>query len=426
MRLSPDSDRSSGDIFLTPSNSPQVGPMILDARGRVVWWHPVTQVEATNFQVQRYRGRPVLTWWQGNVPEPGADVIMSRSYRQVALVHAGDGYQAELHEFQITPRGTAFLTCFAPAYTNLTSVGGPAKGGVIDGLIQEVDIKTGKVLWEWHALGHVPLRASYTRYTKDKFYDFFHLNSIQRLPDGNLLISARNTWAVYEISRKTGKVIWTLGGKYSNFKMGRGTKFEWQHDPRLHGDTLSLFDDAASPQEESNSSAKLLKLDTQARTVSLIRRYTHSPPLLSGASGSTQVLPGGNVFVGWGSQPQFSEYSASRRQIFNGSFSLGVWTYRAFRFRWTGWPSTRPSLAVSRKQGHVTLDASWNGATQVRAWRVLAGSSADHLKPLGVTAPRTGFQSQIRLPRGPRYYAVRALDAKGRPLGSSAPAQPSG
>ncbi len=420
--VSADPDHGSGDIFVAPVNSPQVGPMILNARGQLVWSHPVTSTEATNFAVQHYQGQPVLTWWQGSVPAPGEDVIMNSSYRTVAVVHAGDGYQAELHEFQITPRGTAFITCFAPAYTNLTSVGGPGVGGVIDGVIQEVDIKTGKVLWEWHALGHVPVDASYTRYSKSSFYDFFHLNSIQQLPDGNLLISARNTWAVYEISRRTGKILWTLGGKSSDFRMGRGTNFEWQHDARLSAHTLSLLDDAADPPEERESSAKYLKVNPQAMTVSLIKRYTHDPPVLSAASGSVQTLPNQNVLVGWGAQPQFSEYTPSGRQIFNASFAFGVWSYRAYRFHWVGRPRTPPSLAaVPSSDGHVKLYASWNGATQVRAWRVLGGSSPTDLRPMGLTAPRSNFETALRSSSQPPYFAVQAVDGQGGTLGTSAP-----
>ena len=426
LTVTPDPDRSSGDMFVAPVNSPQPGPMILDSQGRLVWWHPVTDTEATNFAVQQYQGRPVLTWWQGEVPAPGEDVIMSRSYRTVAVVHAGDGYQAELHEFQITPRGAAFITCFAPAFTNLTSVGGPSNGGVIDGVIQEVDIRTGKVLWEWHALGHVPLDASHTPYVKNQFYDFFHLNSIQQLRDGNLLISARNTWSVYEISRSTGKVIWTLGGKYSNFKMGPGTNFEWQHDARLQDHTLSLLDDAATPQEERQSSAKYLKVDPTARTVSLVRRFTHTPPVLATASGGVQTLPNHNSFVSWGAVPEFSEFTPGGRQIFNGSFALGVWTYRAFRFPWIGQPSTRPSVALSSaSHGWLRVYASWNGATQVAAWRVLGGAGPHDLKSLGRTAGWSGFETSIAVPAGPRYLAVQALNRTGRVLAVSAPVRSS-
>jgi outer membrane protein assembly factor BamB len=311
------------------------------------------------------------------------------------------------------------------ADANLSGLGGPSKGTVIDGVVQEVNIKTGQLLWEWHSLGHVPLSASYEPVTHKSWppYDYFHLNSIQQLPNGNLLISARNTWALYEISHQTGQVIWTLGGKYSDFKMGRGTNFEWQHDARLHMGVLSVFDDADTPQEEPQSSAKLLRLNEHAHTVTLIRRFTHSPPLLTPEMGSTQTLANGNVFVGWGKDPDFSEYTPRGRQIFNASAALGVVFYRVFRFPWTGRPHTRPSLAVSRRRGDTTVYASWNGATQVRAWRVLAGPRAHALKPLGVRAPRRNFETEIRLVSRLRYFAVQALDGRGKVLGTSAPAR---
>ena len=403
--------------------------MILNGRGQLVWFHPVTSASgerfATDLAVQHYRGRPVLTWWQGASLERGEDVIMDRSYRKVAVVHAGNGYQADFHEFQLTPQNTALLDTGTFTYANLTSVGGPSKGVVLDDIIQEIDIRTGRVLWEWHSLGHVPVDASYYPYDPHQaFWDYFHLNSIQQLPNGNLLISARHTWSVYEISRRTGKVIWTLGGKYSNFKIGRGASFEWQHDARLRGHTLSLFDDASYPPEEPQSSAKYLRIDTSNRTVSLIQSYTHDPPLLTGAAGNAQTLPNGNVFVGWGAAPVFSEYRPDGQQIFNGSFAYGLTSYRAFRFPWAGQPDTRPSLAVSgSRAGQLTAYASWNGATQVTAWRVLGGLTAHDLKPLGVTAAPTGFETTLEVSGHPRYLAVQALNRRGAVLGTSAPAR---
>jgi hypothetical protein len=422
-------DHTSGDIFLAMQNSPQVGPMIMNGHGQLVWFHPIGTgsgaLIASDLEVQHYQGRPVLTWWQGVPLGSGEDLLVDQSYRTVAVVHAGDGYLTDFHEFQVTPQGTALLDAWEFVRANLTSVGGPPNGVVLDNIIQEIDIKTGKLLWEWHALGHVPLTASYYPYVAgEPFYDYFHLNSIQQLPNGNLLISARHTWAVYEISRKTGKVVWTLGGKYSNFAMGPGTNFEWQHDARLHGHTLSLFDDGASPPEERQSSAKYLKVDLHNRRVTLIRRFTHSPPLLTGAAGSAQRLPNGNLFVGWGELPEFTEFTASGQQIFNGSFALGLTSYRAFRFPWVARPRTRPSLAVSRRaNGLVRAYASWNGATQVAAWRMLGGSKPHSLRPLGTTAMPTGFQTTIEVTRHPKYFAVQALGRNGKVLSTSAPVQ---
>jgi Arylsulfotransferase (ASST) len=417
--MTSDSDAVSGDIFLTPTHAQQNGVMILDPRGHLMWFHH-TAGYAANLQVQRYRSHRVLTWWQGPSFGNGEGVIMSSSYRTLKVLHAGEGYAADVHEFTLTPQGTAFIDVSVPVKADLSSIGGTTHGNLWDYEIQELDIRTGQLLWEWHALGHVPVSASYKGQPQGwPPYDYFHLNSIQQLPSGNLLVCARNTWGVYEIDKQTGRVIWTLGGRYSNFSLGPGAGFEWQHDARLHGSTLSLFDDAADPQKERQSSAKVLRLDTQTMTASLGRRYTHSPPVLAAAAGGTQILPDHNVVVGWGNQGAFSEYAAGGRQIFNASLPLGQYSYRAYRFPWTGHPGTRPALALSKPaNGRMKIYVSWNGATAVSAWRVRGGPRPGAFRALA-RARRTGFETTIVLSNPPRHLAVQALDGQGNVIGTS-------
>ncbi|HZU61371.1 MAG TPA: arylsulfotransferase family protein [Solirubrobacteraceae bacterium] len=418
-------DHASGEIFLTAQaggdGSSQVGPMILNSRGKLVWFRPVTRRTPYNLQVQRYGGHPVLTWWEGQFLGRGMDVIVNQSYRRVGVVRGAEHYFPDLHEFQITPAGTALVDSYSVVQANLSSLGGPSNGRVTDCIIQELDIRTGKLLWEWHALGHVPLADSYAGGANGSApYDFFHLNAIQQLPGGDFLISSRNTWSVYKIDGKTGRIVWRLGGKHSDFRMGPGTNFEWQHDARLNGDQLTLFDDGAWPQEESQSSAKVLRIDQSKRTAVLLRRYTHSPPLLAFKGGSMQILPNGNVFVGWGGAPDFSEYTPAGRQVFNGSVPIYMNSYRAFRFPWTGQAPNHPALALTpSKKGLTWLYVSWNGATQVARWRVLGGSSAHTLTALK-TRPWSGFETAIALPGAPHFLAVQALDSRGRVLGRSA------
>jgi hypothetical protein len=276
--------------------------------------------------------------------------------------------QASVHSFHSAPG----------LHTSLTSIGGPSNGTVWDSVIQEVDIATGK-----------------------------------------LLISSRNTWSLYKVSIKTGHILWTLGGKYNQFKMGPGTQFEWQHDPHRVGNTLTLFDDASHPQEERQSSAKILHIDVPAKTVTLVKRFTHTPPVLSPAQGSLEILPNGKVFVGWGSVPYFSEYSRRGRQIFSGSFALGTTSYRAFRFPWNAQPDTRPAMAASRRgKGGTNVWASWNGATNVADWRALGGPSAARLHRLS-TRPSTGFETHLTLSGQPGYVEVQALGVHGHVLGTS-------
>jgi hypothetical protein len=398
--------------------------MILSPAGQLVWFHPVGGTNAAvNLQVQRYQGRPVLTWFRGTA-SGGVDLIMDRSYRTIAVVRAGHGYSADEHDFVITPRGTAYLDAYVPVPADLRSVGGPANGSVYDDVIQEIDIRTGRVLWEWHSLAHIPITASYSAYaTTNVFgvYDYLHLNSIQVLPGGNLLVSGRDTWAVYKISRRTGKLIWTMGGKHPSLAMGPGTRFEWQHDARLHAaGLLTLFDDAGTPQEEPQSSALELRVNADRNRVSLVRRFPHSPALLSSAQGSTQALPNADLFVGWGTEPYVSQYAPGGRQIFSGHFALGVKSYRAYRFPWVGRPRTLPAAAVvAGSNGGATVYVSWNGATQVASWRVLGGSTPTALRLLNVRAPRRSFETRISVPRAPRYVAVQALDDHGDVLSTS-------
>ncbi len=415
-------DTTSGDIFLDTQAVQQNGPEILDSQGKLIWFSPLPAgQQAFDVQVQRYLSQPVLTYFQGWLVAAhgvGEDVILDRSYRRLATVHAGAGYQPDLHEFLITDRDTALITIYARVRADLSSVGGRRDGRVLDGIVQEVDIRTGQVLWEWHALGHVPLTDAELGRGHGAF-DFFHINSIQELADGNLLISARNTWAVYEVSRRTGNIIWQLGGKRSSFKLGHGAGFEWQHDARLGSDgTLTLFDNAATPKEERESRALTLRLDKHAMTATLLQSYEHSPPVLAGSQGNMQLLANGNAFIGWGSAPNFSEHDRDGRQIFSAHFPRPTQSYRAFRFPWSSKPSAPPDLAVVRQGAGLTAYASWNGATDVASWELMGGSTPSTLRPL-TTATRTDFETAITTRTSAPYVSVRALDHAGHVLGEA-------
>ena len=210
--------------------------MIADNRGRILWYHEVpTGLEATDFRAQTYHGKPVLTWWQGTISKAGIGrgtyVVYDASYKQIATVKAAHGLDGDLHEFQLTPRGTAYITVYHEVPADLTSVGGPKDGYVEDSIVQELDIKTGKVVFEWHSLGHVPLTESIQanrepahHATKKRPLDYFHVNSIADGPGGTILISGRNTSALY-LLRRDGPIAWRLGGKQSDFGPAAAVKF---------------------------------------------------------------------------------------------------------------------------------------------------------------------------------------------------------
>jgi len=422
-----------GDVFVTPYAGPgQAGPMILEPNGDLVWFKPLpTYTEATNLQVQEYEGKPVLTWWQGNITKHGfglgEDVIADDTYTDIAHVHAGNGLQADLHEFLLTPQGTALITAYEPIFCDLTSVGGPEDGAVTDSLFQEIDVKTGMVMYEWTSVDHVALSESYEHASTTSVpfpFDFFHLNSIDREQGGGLLISSRNTWTVYDLNPATGQIAWRLGGKHSSFKLGAGAGTAWQHDPReLPGGAISIFDNGASPKEHSQSRAIVLDLEDPPGAATLATRLTHTPALVSESQGSMQALSNGDWFVGWGQEPYFSEFGPEGALLFDGHFPVHDESYRAFRFAWTGTPAHPPTFAFQPggAAGASMVYASWNGATGVASWRLLAGSSASGLSTVTQVA-RSGFETAIALPAttvGP-VLEVQALGAGGQVLGTSA------
>ena len=427
-----------GDELVAPYAGPgQAGPMILEPSGGLVWFKPMpTNTSAANLEVQEYDGKPVLTWWQGDVTVHGfglgEDVIADDTYTDIAHVKAGNGFQADLHEFQLTPQGTALITAYDPILCNLSSVGGPSYGGLTDSVLQEIEVKTGLVMYEWTAVDHVGIGESYepaTRTSVPEPYDFFHLNSIERTHDGSLLVSSRNTWTVYKLDPATGQIVWRLGGRHSSFKMGAGTGTAWQHDPReLEDGSISIFDNGASPTAHSESRAIVVSVDGQTGTATLSARIVHSPPLVVESEGSVQALVNGDWFVGWGQEPYFSEFSPEGQLLFEAHFPLHTRSYRDFRFAWNGTPAHPPVFAFQTGAGgQGTVYASWNGATEVASWRVLAGSSASSLSAV-VQVPRSGFETAIPLPAGTAgpYLTVQALGAGGQLLGSSVAASETG
>jgi hypothetical protein len=422
--------QAHGYIFAAPYSGPgQDGPMIFDSAGKLVWFHPLpTGTEGSNLQVDSYEGKPVLSWWQGYIPREGfgegEEVVMDSSYRTLMHIHAGNGYPMDLHEFRITPQGTALFTVFNPVACNLSSVRGPSSGAVTDGVFEELDLRTGLVRRQWHSLDHVSLAQSYspTRGTGLSWpYDYFHINSIERLQSGNLLISARNTSALYELSPATGQIALQIGGKHGGVRLGSGAAMAYQHDAQeLPNGDLSIFDNGGVPMVHSQSRAIVVSLDPKTKTLTLVAQYEHDKPLKAGSQGNMQLLENGDYFVGWGQVPYFSEYTSSGQDVFDARLPHATESYRAYRFGWSATPSEPPAIAIGEQgEGSGTpVYMSWNGATNVASWRVLAGASPEQLSPVA-TASRNGFETEIEAPGEPAYVAVQALDSSGALLGTS-------
>ena len=424
-------DTAPGYIFVSPEegDAGQGGSLIVDNRGQVVWFRPLQgrYGRAHDLKVQNYRGKSVLTWMDG----VNEYVIFDHSYRELARFSAGNGRDGDHHEFFISPQDTALITVYSPVHRDLSSIGGLENDRVWQGIVQELDIESGEVLFEWRSLDHVGLDETYATLAQDGSpgFDYFHINSIDVDHDNNLLISARETFAVYKIDRKSGEVIWRLGGKKSDFEMGPGSRFSFQHDAhRLPDDTISIFDngdtvfDGLVPEAVEESRGIVLDVDEKKMKATLVREYTHPDKQYAHASGNLQLLPNSNVFIGWGRALHFSEFSHDGGEmLFDGKLPAGNRSYRAFRFEWSGYPTGRPACVAERtSEGEVTLYASWNGATEVESWEVLTGAHPGKLESVG-SAPRDGFETAMVAQTSDPYIAVRAKDRSGSVLGTSEP-----
>lgn len=427
-------DIDGGYLFMGPwaSGGNQPGPLMVDADAEPVWFRPISSGHtsstwATNFQTFTYRGQPVLAWWEGQVLSTGLGqgeaIIVDHAYREVARVRAANGRHMDLHEFQLTPEGTALFTCYPDTvHTDLSAVGGPSQGMMLESIFQEVDVRTGRLLMEWKGLDHIPVSDSYKPYKAP--YEYLHINSIQVLPDGNLLASGRHTWALYKLDRHTGEVIWQLGGKNSDFEIASNAKFSWQHDARQPAPgKITLFDNGSDGpiQTAKYSRGLLLNVDFNRRTVGLGQAFEHPPALLSSAMGSVQILPNGMVAVGWGTEPYLSEFSSSGKLLTDARLLSGEKSYRGLLLPWQGSPEHAPALNVGRSSttGKTIVYASWNGDTRTAFWQVHSGDYKSSLNEIGI-ARRRAFETAIPVGDVDGYFAVSALDAGGQVLGHSA------
>jgi hypothetical protein len=408
------------------------GLLIADDRGRPVYFKQRTaERKIFDVAVQQYRGRPVITYWEGRFAAGwgyGDYVVLDESYREILRIAATSGYRADIHDMQITPEDTILVMAYNRVRLDLRGVGGRRNGEVLDNVIQEIDPTTGRLLFEWHSLGSIGLRESRDRPEAGDPFDYFHINSIDVGPDGDILVSARNTCALYEIDRTTGEVNWRLGGKRSDFRVPRNARFCRQHDARWYADDeISLFDNHIDRARDGGQSRAIkLRVDERRERVRLLRGYKHPGRLAAANKGGARVQPNGNMLVAWGAIPVITEFTRRGRIVFNARFTGATdGSYRVQRADWVGRPATDPKVAAQRRGDRLAVWASWNGATEVARWEVLTGDGEDSLERAG-GARRDGFETAMSVPAGGRLVAVRALDADGNVLGTSRAERPRG
>ncbi|CAK7219945.1 hypothetical protein SEUCBS140593_004066 [Sporothrix eucalyptigena] len=483
----------TGYLFVSPFTtygepddrvSYQVAPYILTNTGDLVWsgfgyfagW-------TGNLQAARYRGQDVLFSFEGlhngnHGHGHGHHTLLSAHYDVIKTLRAGGNRVSDKHEFEIVDESTALLQVYQPAQRNLTAFGGDdSQTWIVDAIFQELDIATGKIVFEWSSLDHVspdesalplPRGLAGVGRSSATAWDYFHINSVAKGKDGHYLVSARHASTIFKINGTDGSVIWRLGGNHSDFELGEGVRFGFQHharyfveEPKGERDVLSLFDNSVYGSESAGTGneirvnpytrGKYISLDHVNKTATLVRALEPpavsapefakgDPPILTKSQGSLQSLPGGGDFINWGSEGQITEYDREGVPIFHAFLGRDflrerLQNYRAFRFNWTGISPETPAVYAeeSASGGAVRLFVSWNGDTITQAWRFSWTEETDIIDADGKTTvakvyktkvvPRRGFETSTRVqqPSGVRVISVQAeaLDVNGHVLGTS-------
>ncbi len=407
------------------------GGLILDDDGSPVWIDE-GNTRKYGFRIQTYADEPVLTWWEGESSPPVANgeiVLMDNTYEEITRVSVGGDLEqgtTDLHEMTITDDDTMLLIAYVPTQTDLSDVGGPEDGWVFEDVVQEVDIASGEVLFQWRSLDGVPLTASKTGVaedggTEEEPFDYLHLNSVTVDDDGSLLLSARNTHAIYSLDRDTGDIQWVLGGEESDFDMDPDAVFGAQHDAHRQSDgTITMFDNRAS-EEIGDSRGLRLDLDMDAMTASVVTEYLPPEPRWSASQGNLQELESGDIVVGWGSQPYFSRYSNDGELLLEGTLPIES-NYRAYYSEWEGEPTEPPTAVLDTSDESPTVFVSWNGATEVDSWRVRSGQDESDATEVAMV-DRTGFETAIDVDEPAPHVEVEAIDAEGNVVGSAVASQ---
>lgn len=450
-------------------------PQLLDTRTlSVVYQGPQYDEDTFGFSVQTCNNTDFLVWWAGtsiNGRAAGFIYIVDSTYHQVWNVSSIGLEYVDAHDVYLTPDCHVIYTAYQSRIFDLREFSTDKhelteESWLMDSYFQEVDLATNELLFEWRASDHIDLHDSLWPAEKEgqgneswHGWDYFHINSVQKDHRGNFLISARHTNALYYIDGTEGSVVWTLGGPRNDFRDlddGRATNFAWQHDARWIDDsltTISLFDDRScgyfKPKDRQDRISRgiVVNLDYDSMTVRLCDEYRAPDNITAVRKGGMHYLDNGNVLLGYGSEPGFTEFDPNGTILWDVRFGPVMKhmdrktadNYRTYKLDWIGTPYWDPRIApgpsfdgtpVSLFNGtyedlyanlvNDTAYFSWNGATMLTKWLVLA--SHDPMQVFRMQSQlqridKTGFETGVHIGGAGPYVCAIALGENDEILG---------
>ncbi|KAK3079315.1 hypothetical protein LTS18_005160 [Coniosporium uncinatum] len=433
----------------------QAAQYIFRDNGDLVWsGYGYYSIRSTNFHATRWKGHDVLFSFEGDHNPAyghghGHTTIMDQHYETIRELRAGNHKLTDKHEFHVIDEKTALIQIYQPVPRDLSAYSAKKEQQrIVDAVFQELGIESGKLLFEWSSLAHVSPNESVLPITEDQAesgynssdaWDYFHINSVDKDGEGNYLISARDACAVHKINGTDGEILWRLGGKRSDFELGSGVEFCFQHHARFTSrdreeEVISLYDNSAHGSESGSgkeihtaptSSGKIVHLNTRTWKATLVQAFYPPDGLLSRSQGSMQLLPNDNAVVNWGSEGALTESGADGTPIFHaymdsGFLGEGVQNYRAFRYNWTGLPSEEPAIVCLGDKHGSTVYVSWNGDTETDVWRFYAVDEKIGPRWFLGASKRTAFETahRVKVEHIERILA-EAVDAQGKVLRTS-------
>lgn len=254
--------------------------------------------------------------------------------REVSMV----GHATTFHEFLVRENGNIFLLSSDVRLLDMTAYDGMPDARVYNVIIQEIN-PAGEVVWEWDGWEHFSFEDSAVPHLLDnKIVDFVHANSLEILPDGDILLSSKRLDEITKIDYETGQIVWRMGGVRNPnnefiFIDDVFNGFSHQHMPQWTPQgTLLLFDNGNLHDVSTKiSRAVEYEIDETNRTATLVWSYEGS---YAAGMGSVQRLANGNTLIGWGSAdtgPAVTEVTPEGRVVFELYLPPGMINYRAYR-----------------------------------------------------------------------------------------------